>query len=104
VFRAEGIEILRTPCRAPKANAYAERFIRTVRTECLDRILVLSEAHLRRVLETYVDRYNHQRPHRGRDLHPPNGPPAPVPVSATGAVARRDRLGGLIHEYYRKAA
>ena len=104
VFRAEGIEILRTPWRAPKANAYAERFIRTVRTECLDRLLILGEVHLRRVLETYVDHYNNQRPHRGRDLHPPNGPPAIVPVSPADTVARRDRLGGLIHEYYRKAA
>ncbi len=104
VFRAEGIEIIRTPWRAPKANAYAERFIRTVRTECLDRLLIVGERHLRRVLETYADHYNNQRPHRGRDLRPPNGPPAIVPVSAAKTVARRDRLGGLIHEYYRKAA
>ena len=77
-------------------------FIRTVHTECLDRILVLGEAHLRRVLDTYVDHYNHQRPHRGRDLHPPNGPPAFTPLSRAGTG--RGRLGGLIHEYYRKAA
>ncbi len=104
VFRAEGIKIVRTPWRAPKANAYAERFIRTVRTECLDRLFIFGEAHLRRVLDTYVDQYNNERPHRGRDLHPPNGPPAVVPVSPVDTVVRRDRLGGLLHEYYRKAA
>jgi transposase InsO family protein len=69
VFRAEDIEIVRTPWRAPKANAYAERFICTVRTECLDRLFIIGERHLRRVLETYVDHYNNQRPHGGRDLH-----------------------------------
>ncbi|MDQ6877511.1 MAG: integrase core domain-containing protein [Candidatus Dormibacteraeota bacterium] len=104
VFCAEGIEIIQTPWRSPRANAYAERFIRTVRSECLDRLLILGEGHLRRVLDTYVDHYNHQRPHRGRDLHPPDGAPAVVPLLPGDGIGRRDRLGGLIHEYYRKAA
>jgi len=68
VFRAEGIEILRTPWRAPRANAYAERFIRTVRTECLDRVFLLGERHRHSVLETYVEHYNRERPHRLLDL------------------------------------
>lgn len=103
VFKAEDIEILRTPWRAPKANAYAERFIRTVRQECLDRIMILGPRHLDSVLTTYVDHYNRERPHRGLDLRPPNGWP-PTPLDASSAIARRDRLGGLFHEYYRKAA
>jgi putative transposase len=71
VFRAEGINILRTPWRAPRANAYAERFIRTVRTECLDRLFILNERHLSSVLGTYVEHYNTERPHRGCDSIPP---------------------------------
>ena len=73
VFKAEGISILRTPWRAPRANAYAERFVRTVRTECLDRLFILNERHLRSVLQTYVDHYNQERPHRCLDLLPPEG-------------------------------
>ena len=103
VFRAEGVEILRTPWRAPKANAYAERFIRTVRNECLDRIMILGPRHLETVLETYVDHYNRERPHRGLDLRPPNGWP-PTPAEASSVIGRRDRLGRLLHEYDRKAA
>jgi putative transposase len=71
VLKAEGVEIIRTPWRAPRANAYAERFVRTVRAECLDRIFVLSERHLESVLKTYVNHYNRERPHRGLDLRIP---------------------------------
>jgi putative transposase len=73
VFTAEGIRILRSPWRAPRANAYAERFIRTVRNECLDRVFILNERHLRSALTTYVDHYNRERPHRGLALLPPEG-------------------------------
>jgi transposase InsO family protein len=104
VFRAEGIEILRTPWRAPKANAYAERFIRTVRTECLDRVFLLGERHLRSVLGTYVEHYNRERPHRGLDLLAPEGAKDVSPLTIDDSVTRRDVLGGLIHEYYRRAA
>jgi len=105
VFKAEGIRILRTPCRAPRANAYAERFVRTVRNECLDRVFILNERHLRSVLTTYVDHYNRERPHRGRALLPPEGRSNIQTLSPTrDTIARRDRLGGLIHEYYREAA
>jgi hypothetical protein len=104
VFKAEGVEIIRTPWRAPRANAYAERFIRTVRTAYLDRIFVDSERHLESVLKTYVRHYNQERPHRGLDLRIPEGGPPASLSGATGSIVRRDRLGGLIHEYHRKAA
>jgi putative transposase len=104
VFCAEGIGILRTPWRAPRANAYAERFIRTVRTECLDRLFIVNEVHLASVLETYVEHYNTERPHRGRGLVPPAGEKMVTPLTAFDSVKRRDRLGGLLHEYHRTAA
>jgi putative transposase len=106
VFRSEDIRILRTPVRAPRANAYAERWVRTVRTECLDWLLILSRRHLERVLHAYVGHYNHHRPHRGRALAPPEPRPQPEPVGSPVAahVRRRDLLGGLLHEYYRVAA
>jgi len=105
VFKAEGLEIIRTPWRAPRANAYAERWIRTVRTECTDHVMVLGAQHLHRLLSTYVEHYNRQRPHRGLDPQTPEGGPLLKPLSPDpGGVARRDRLGGLIHEYHRAAA
>ena len=103
VFRSEGIEVIHTPIRAPQANAYAERFVRTVRAECLDWLLILNRRHLERVLRAYTAHYNRERPHRGLDLSPPQ-PNAKSPASPTSAVERRDRLGGLLHEYYRAAA
>jgi putative transposase len=99
VFAAEGIEVLTTPVRAPRANAYAERWVGTVRREVLDRMLILGCRQLRSVLAEYVDHYNGHRPHRALGQAPPLGsgePPAFVPA---GRVVRRDRLGGLIHEY-----
>jgi len=102
VFRSEGVEIIRTPIRSPKANAIAERFVRTVRAECLDWLLILNRRHLERVLRVYVDHYNRQRPHRALNLRPPD-PEHPTLRLASSArpadVMRRDRLGGLIHEY-----
>jgi putative transposase len=70
VFRSEGIRIVKTPVRAPKANAIAERFVRTVRAECLDWLLILNRRHLERVLRVYVDPYNRERPHRALELRP----------------------------------
>ena len=102
VFRSEGLEIVRTPIRAPKANAIAERFVGTVRRECLDWILIFGRRQLERVLRVYVDHYNGHRPHRALDLAAPaGGRPALrlVTPPERGAVRRRDRLGGLIHEY-----
>ena len=94
---------MRTPVRAPKANAIAERFVRTVRGECLDWLLILNRRHLERVLHVYVDHYNTQRPHRALELQPPQ-PQQQQASSTVGEIRRRDRLGGLIHEYYRAAA
>ena len=102
VFRSAGIRIVKTPVRAPKANAIAE-LVRTVRVECLDWLLILNRRHLERVLRVYVDHYNTQRPHRALKLQPPQtAEPPPTPTIAE--IRRHDRLGGLIHEYYRPAA
>jgi len=99
VFTAAGVRIIRTPVRAPRANAIAERWIASARRECLDRMLITGERHLRLVLSEYLDHYNTCRPHRALHQSPPAGPAhAPVP-GADVRVLRRDRLGGLIHEY-----
>jgi putative transposase len=103
VFRSEGIRIVKTPVRAPRANAIAERFVRTVRAECLDWLLILNCRHLERVLRVYVDHYNRERPHRSLELRPPE-PDAQRERAPKDNIRRRDRLGGLIHEYYRAAA
>jgi hypothetical protein len=86
--------------RAPKANAYAERWVRTFRTECLDWLLIRNRRHLERVLGVYVEHYNSARPHRGLDLQTPL-PASPLPArpGRAGPIERIDRLGGLIHEY-----
>ncbi len=87
--------------RAPKANAIAERFVRTARAECLDWPLIVNPRHLERVLRVFVDHYNSHRPHRSLNLAPPDPPARRLPVvrPPTAGVERRDRLGGLIHEY-----
>ncbi|WP_446220123.1 integrase core domain-containing protein [Micromonospora sp. IBHARD004] len=102
VFTTEGIEILRTPTRAPRANAYAERWVRTVRRECLDRMLIYNQRHLQGNLGEYVTHYNDHRPHQGRRQHPPNAtdvPPSPVADLTAARVRRRKILNGLINEY-----
>jgi putative transposase len=99
VFAAEGIEVLRTPVRAPRANAYAERWVGTVRRELLDRMLLFGCRQLRSVLAEYVDHYNLYRPHRALGQAPPLGAGEPVVLAPAGRIVRRDRLGGLIHEY-----
>ncbi len=99
VVRSTGARVIRTPVRTPTANAFAERFVRTARAECLDWLLVRNERHLDRVLREFVAHYNCERPHRSIDLQPP------VPYSAVkrfeggNSVKRVDRLGGLLHEY-----
>jgi putative transposase len=99
VFAAEGIEVLRTPVRAPRANAYAERWVGTVQRECLDRLLVVGRRHLVAVLDEYAEHYNVHRPHRALGQAPPLGPGGPVVLVPAEKIVRRDRLGGLLHEY-----
>jgi putative transposase len=99
VFAAAGVRIIKTPVRAPRANAIAERWVGSARRECLDRMLITGERHLRVVLGEYADHYNSHRPHRSLRQDPPAGRADP-PVEATGTrVLRRERRGGLIHEY-----
>jgi transposase InsO family protein len=98
VFRTEGIKVIRTPVQAPNANAFAERWVRTVRADCLDRILILGRRHLEHVLRVYQSHYDEHRPHRSLDLLPPNGR-APTPTNPPPRLHRHDLLGGLIHEY-----
>jgi transposase InsO family protein len=102
VFRSEGVRVVRAPFQAPRARAHAERWVGTVRRECLDWLFVLGQRHLERVLPECVDHYNASRPHRGLDLRPPDPPDRTVP--AVGELVRRDRVFGLIHEYERRAA
>ena len=99
VFAAEGIQLLPTPARAPQANAYAERWAGTVRREVLDRMLIFGRRQLVSVLTEYADHYNAHRPHRALGQAPPLGPIDPPVILSAGRVARRDRLGGLLHEY-----
>jgi putative transposase len=103
VFAAEGIQVLRTPVRAPRANAYAERWVGTVRREVLDRMLIFGCRQLRSVLVEYADHYNGHRPHRALAQTPPLGLGEPVVLAPAGRVLRRDRLCGLIHEYAQAA-
>ena len=100
VFRSEAIRIVRTPVRAPRANAYVERWIGSIRRECLDRLLIFNRRHLERVLPVYVHHYNAHRPHRSLDQRPPNlREPVRTPMSDLGRVRRHEVLGGLIREY-----
>jgi transposase InsO family protein len=101
VFTSEGIRVIKTPVRAPKANAIAERFVGTIRRECLDWLLIANRRHLERVLHVYADHYNSHRPHRSRDLRPPqpSGPRLHAIEGVGANLSRRDRLGGLIREY-----
>src|SRR6266700_430534 len=99
-LRSEGIRVIRTPIAAPQAKAHAERWVGSIRRECLDRILIVSSSHLERVLREYVAHHNTHRPHRALNQQPPI--PKPIPIRTPPGddhVRRRDRLGGLLHEY-----
>ena len=103
IVQSEGISIIRTPVRAPNANAYAERWVGSVRRECLDRMLILGRRQLEHVLRVYVRHFNQQRPHRALELRPPDNcegiDSPPTAMARTPQIRRRDLLGGLVHEY-----
>jgi putative transposase len=101
VFAAAGIEVVKIPPRAPKANAFAERWVRTLRAECLDWVLIWNRRHVEKVLAAYVAHYNTARPHRGIDLEVPaaDGEPTPASIDQIRRIERVDVLDGLIHEY-----
>jgi len=106
VLSGAGIEVVKIPPRSPRANAYAERWVRTARAEVTDRMLIAGPRHLRAVLEEYVAHYNQHRPHRARNLRPPDrdgSTTAPVTDLATARIRRHKVLGGLIHEYEQAA-
>jgi transposase InsO family protein len=100
VFRAAGISIIQTPPQTPRANAIAERWIGTLRREC---ILITGTRQLAHVLAEFIEHYNGHRPHRSLDQHPPAGRTVPTPASTNIRHLHRDRLGGLIHEYLQVA-
>ncbi len=99
VFTAAGMRIIKTPVQAPRANAICERWIASARRECTDRILITGRRHLHRTLSEYADHYNTHRPHRTLSQRPPDGKIPVAPADDNTRVRRRDRLGGLIHEY-----
>jgi putative transposase len=97
-----GIRVARIPPRCPRANCFAERFVRTLRAELTDRMLIFSQRHLRVILAEYIRHYNGRRPHRARDLRPPH-PTHPMADLSHEQITRRPVLGGLINEYERAA-
>jgi putative transposase len=101
VVRTQGARVIKTPIQAPNANAHAERWVRTVREECLDWLLIFGRRQLERTLHIYIDHYNRQRPHRALGLAAPDSPGELIafPNTTPVHVRRRDRLGGLLHEY-----
>ena len=103
MFTAIGVRIVKTPVQAPRANAIAERWIASARRECLDQMLITGERHLQLVLGEYADYYNTHRPHRTLHQNPLAGRQGPPATGTSIRVLRRDRLGGLIHEYSQAA-
>ena len=99
-FEQAGIRVLLTPARAPNANAYAERFVRSIKEECLDRLIPIGEQYFRRAVAEYVAHYHGERNHQGLDNRLISGPPG---VRMTSRVRRHPRLGGLLNFYERAA-
>jgi len=107
VFRSEGIRVIKAPVRAPRARAHAERWVGTLRRECLDRLLIVGRRHLEGVVRIYTRHYNEHRPHRSLGQQPPLAKSPPMIAERTpiddplslDRLRRRDRLGGLLHEY-----
>jgi putative transposase len=102
VLATAGIQAVKIPPRSPRANALAERYVLTARTEVTDRMLIFGQRHLRSILAQYEAHYNGRRPHRTRHLHPPR-PDHPVADLSRDRVKRRIILGGLTNEYERAA-
>ncbi len=102
LLRLAGVELLRLPPRSPNLNAYAERFVLSIKSECLRKVIPLGQAHLRTLVREYVEHYHEERNHQGLG----NVIPLPIarPTSAHGTVRRRERLGGLLSYYFRDAA
>jgi putative transposase len=101
VLAGNGMRIIKTPVRSPRANSFAERYVGTVRRECLDHLLIHGERHFRRILAEYARHYNEHRPHQSREQRPPLREPGQA-VDMTGRITRRQVVHGLIDEY-RKA-
>jgi transposase InsO family protein len=102
VFAGNGTRVIKIPVRAPQANSFAERFMGTLRRECLDHMLILGDQHLRRVLAEYAQHYNSHRPHQALHQRPPLHQPGPA-IDLTAQIERRQAVGGLISEYHRAA-
>ena len=102
ILRGGGVQPVRLPARSPNLNAYAERFVRSIKDECLNQVVPLGEGHLRRLVREYVAHYHRERNHQGRNNRLLER--APPPVRAKAGIRRRERLGGLLNFYYREAA
>ena len=102
VFAGNGTRVIKTPVRSPRANSFAERYVGTLRRECLDHVLIYGERHLRSVLAEYARHYNAHRPHQARQQRPPLHEPGPA-IDVTARIAHRHAVGGLISEYRRAA-
>ncbi|MGI8447254.1 MAG: integrase core domain-containing protein [Streptosporangiaceae bacterium] len=102
IFASEGVKTVKAPPRTPRANCYAERWIRSARTECTDRMLIYDERHLQMVLGKYAGHYNGHRPHQSRQQRPPDHD-MPVVAPLDAPVQQRKVLGGVIDEYHRAA-
>jgi putative transposase len=101
VFAGNGTRVIRAPVQSPRANAFAERFVGTLRRECLDHLLILGERHLRKVLVEFASHYNAHRPHQSLQQEPPQRSSSTVDITAR--IERKQVLGGLINEYCRAA-
>ena len=102
ILRSGGVHPVRLPARSPNLNAYAERFVRSIKDECLNRMVPLGESHLRRLVHEYVEHYHRERNHQGCENQLLER--APPPVRLTADIRRRERLGGLLNFYHREAA